>query len=91
MAQKRFCEVPGCGNELTAGCGSHGGPLMCSRCRSALAYARAQKDPEWATHRKERLEFLTERHEYLSPIVSRLIKRGAQRLSEARARARAAH
>lgn len=86
MAAKRVCDVPGCGREISAGCGSHGGLEICGRCRSALTYARRQ-GPKWLAEYRERLHFRVERGEYMSPLMGKILKRAAQRVAEARARA----
>ena len=37
-----ICEVPGCGEELSEGTGSKGGPMLCKQCYSAQFYWRKQ-------------------------------------------------
>ena len=79
---KKFCEVEGCGEELSEGAGTHGGMAICGGCRSALYYWRKQ-GPRAAAARRERLIFFSARMDYLAPHVGRMLKAARARLEDA--------
>ena len=86
---KLFCEVEGCGNELSEHCGSKGGLMICSRCRSSSYYAK-RHGLAWARARRESLQFWTARLEYFEPRVLQLTNNAKRAVSDAKARARVA-
>jgi hypothetical protein len=83
VVSKKVCDVPECGNEIPEGRGSHGGLELCDRCKSALYHWR-KLGPKALNHYSETLRFRASRVEYVQPLVGRLLKRAAERVSEAR-------
>ena len=86
---KMFCEVEGCGNELSEGTGSQGGLMICGRCRSA-SYTARKNGLAWARQRRENLNFWSGRLEYFEPRVLKVTNQAKKALAEAKARARLA-
>ena len=86
---KNVCEVPECGAEISAGCGTHGGLAICARCRASLYYWRG-KGPKALDARRQQLAFLNERTAYLQGHVGRLVRAAKQRAASAIQRAREA-
>jgi hypothetical protein len=84
-----YCDVRGCGTAVSEGCGSRSGRVLCKRCASAYAYWRRQGRAA-LDHRREQLEFLAHRSDYLTAHVGKLVKAARQRASEATRRAREA-
>lgn len=82
----RYCEIPGCDRELSPRCGSHGGLMICSRCRSVRYYWRSRGHDAFI-ERRARLRFWNQRVEYLAPYIERLVKRARARVREAARRA----
>ena len=63
---KLICEVAGCGQELTEGTGSHGGPMICPNCRTSSYYWKKQSLSHMR-HRRVMLSLFTSRLEYYDP------------------------
>jgi hypothetical protein len=86
VAQKKYCDVEGCGNEIPEGRGSHGGLECCDGCLSARYYWR-KKGPKALEARKERLLFFVDRADYLMPLVGKMLKQARAKVEAAKARA----
>jgi len=84
---KMICEVEGCGEELTEGCGSKGGPLMCAGCRTGSYYWKKQSLPAMR-HRRERLALFTHRLEHYDPRVAQIVNEAAKSVVATKRRAR---
>jgi hypothetical protein len=84
----QYCEIPDCGRELRPGCGSHGGLMICDRCRSCRYYWRA-KGADAIKERRNLLRFWNQRFDYLSPYLGH-IKRAKAKVLAIKARVRAA-
>jgi hypothetical protein len=80
---KNLCETDGCGEEISEGCGSHGGLPICKKCRAVQYYWKKQ-GPKAFEHRREVLTFWTGRLDYLSTHVGKLVKQAKQRVIAAR-------
>lgn len=87
---KLICEVEDCGEELSEGTGSKGGPKICPRHRSRLYYAKGHGGVPWLRQRHKQLQGWIVDNEALTPHVASMIKRAQNALSEAAARARVA-
>ena len=84
MAKKvMYCEIPGCGAELSPGCGSKGGPMTCSRC-SSCRYRWRKQGEEAIVARMQTLTFWQTRIEYIAPMIAKNIKRVNDQLAEIR-------
>ena len=82
---KRLCETPECGEEISEGCGSQGGPPLCDACRSANYYANKQ-GANWAKDRLAKLHFYQARLDYLLPNIGRRVAAAKQRVAAAHKR-----
>lgn len=69
---KMVCEVAGCGEELSEGCGSHGGPMLCDSCRTSSYYWKKQSLSHMR-HRRDRLSLFAQRLEYYDPRVAQIV------------------
>lgn len=69
---KMICEVEGCGEELTEGCGSKGGPMICAGCRTSSYYWKGQSLTHMR-HRRERLSLFSHRLEYYDKRVAQIV------------------
>jgi hypothetical protein len=84
---KLICEVEGCGEELTEGTGSKGGPQMCPSCRTSSYYWKKQSLPAMR-HRRERLTLFTHRLEHYDPRVAQIVNEAAKSVVATKRRAR---
>lgn len=69
---KMVCEVEGCGEELTEGTGSKGGPLMCPSCRTSSYYWKGE-DLAHMRDRHTKLKLYGNRLEHFDPRVTKLV------------------
>ena len=86
---KLICEVDGCGEELTEGTGSKGGPMRCNTCRSQ-GYRIDALGAAWVKQRRQKLGFWATRLDFLAPRVLNAINNANKSVAEARAKARVA-
>ncbi|HZO54876.1 MAG TPA: hypothetical protein VFB63_19370 [Bryobacteraceae bacterium] len=86
---KMLCEVEGCGEELTEGCGSKGGPMMCAQCRTSSYYWKKQSLPAMR-YRRERLSLFSHRLEHYDPRVAQIINDANKSVAGTKRRAQAA-
>lgn len=82
----RVCSVPDCGESMPDGRGSQGGLEMCNRCIGSV-YRWRKLGPKALAHYQETLAFRAGRADFVQPLVGRILKRAAARMSEARQRA----
>lgn len=83
---KMVCEVAECGEELTEGTGSKGGPMMCPACRTSSYYWKKQSLP----HMRERhvkLQLFTHRMEHFDPRVTQIVNAAKKSVNTSRQRA----
>ena len=86
---KMICEVDGCGSELSEGCGSKGGPMMCSNCRTSSYYWK--KKPLRAMRaRHEALKLFAHRIEHYDPRVLQILNEARKSVATHNRRARSA-
>jgi hypothetical protein len=71
MAQ-RMCEVDGCDNEISDGCGSKGGKPICTRCRAAQ-YSDKNLPAKALLAKRERWTYWENRMDYLHPNVQQML------------------
>ena len=83
---KMICEVDGCGEELSEGCGSKGGPLMCDNCRTSSYYWKKQP-LKAARFRFLRLDLFKHRLEHYEPRVAEIINEAQKSVAESKRRA----
>lgn len=84
---KMICEVAGCGEELTEGTGSKGGPMLCKWCRGPRGYW--DKQGHKATQaRYVRLALFRSRLEYYDPKVAQIINEANKSVAATTRRAR---
>lgn len=69
---KMICEVAGCGEELSEGCGSKGGPMLCDSCRTSSYYWKKQP-LKAARFRFSRLDLFKHRLEHYDPRVAEIV------------------
>jgi len=86
---KMICEVAGCGEELTEGTGSKGGPHLCPSCRTSSYYWKKQTLPAMR-HRRERLSLFSHRLEYYDPRVAQIVNDAQKSVVGSQKRAQAA-
>jgi hypothetical protein len=82
MAQ-RMCEVVGCDNEISDGCGSKGGKPICGRCRAAQ-YGDKGLTPRALMVKRERWTYWENRMDYLHPDVQKLIDEADRKVRAAK-------
>ena len=85
---KMVCEVAGCGEELTEGTGSKGGPHLCPGCRTSSYYWKKQSLPAMRV-RRERLSLYSSRLEYYDPRVAQIINDAQKSVAGTKKRAQA--
>ena len=83
---KAMCEVEGCGEELSEGTGSKGGPLMCPSCRTSSYYWKKQSLPQMR-FRHERLVLFAHRMEHFDPRVTKIVNEAKRTVAENRKKA----
>lgn len=81
-----LCEVDGCGNELSEGCGSKGGPMLCPNCRTSSYYWKKQPISAMR-NRHERLNLYRHRLEYYQPKIAKVLNDARRSVAAAKARA----
>lgn len=86
---KGLCEVDGCGEELSEGCGSKGGPMICAGCRTSSYYWKKQSLPAMRV-RRERLSLFSHRLEYYDPRVAQIVNEAQKSVATTKRRARSA-
>lgn len=86
---KMICEVEGCGEELSEGCGSKGGPMICAGCRTSSYYWKGQSLAHMR-HRRERLSLFTHRLEYYDKRVAEIVNAAQKSVVATKKRARTA-
>jgi len=86
---KMICEVAGCGEELSEGTGSKGGPMLCKWCRGPRGYW--SKQGHKATQaRYHRLALFRSRLEYYDPKVAQIVNDAQKKVAATKRHARAA-
>lgn len=83
---KMMCEVDGCGEELSEGTGSKGGPMMCSNCRTSSYYWKKQSLPAMRV-RREKLQLFTHRIEHFDPRVTQIMNDAKKSVAATKKRA----
>lgn len=86
---KLMCEVVDCGEELSEGTGSKGGPHLCPGCRTSSYYWKKQ-NLSAMRRRRERLGLFTHRLEYYDPRVTEIINEATKSVASSKRRAQAA-
>jgi len=86
---KMMCEVAGCGEELSEGTGSKGGPMLCKWCRGPRFYW-GKKTLAEKRARVVRLQLFEHRLEYYDPRVAEIINDAQKSVASTRKRAQAA-
>ncbi len=84
---KMICEVAGCGEELSEGTGSKGGPMLCKWCRGPRWYWGKQNHKS-RHQRYVRLALFRSRLEYYDPHVAQLVNDANKAVSGASRRAK---
>jgi len=83
---KMVCEVEGCGEELSEGTGSKGGPMLCKWCRGPRSYW-SKKPLAQRRERFGKLALYRSRLEYYDPRVSELLNEAKKSVAATRKRA----
>lgn len=78
MAQ-RMCEVDGCDNEISDGCGSKGGKPICPRCRAAM-YHDKNLNARALLEKRERWHYWENRMDYLHPNVAQMLSEAERKV-----------
>jgi hypothetical protein len=86
---KMICEVAGCGEELSEGTGSKGGPMLCKWCRGPRGYWSKQGHKA-AQYRYNRLALFRSRLEYYDPKVAQIVNEAQKAVATAKRRAQKA-
>ena len=86
---KMICEVAGCGEELSEGTGSKGGPMLCKWCRGPRTYW-AKQGLRAMRARHERLGLFRNRMEYYEPRVAEILNKARKSVATHNKKARAA-
>jgi hypothetical protein len=86
---KMICEVDGCGEELSEGCGSKGGPMICAGCRTSSYYWKKQSLPAMRV-RRERLSLFSHRLEYYDPRVAQIVNEAQKSVATTKRQAQTA-
>jgi hypothetical protein len=86
---KMICEVASCGEELSEGTGSKGGPMLCKWCRGPRSYWGKKSLPEKRA-RRLRLQLFESRLEYYDPRVAEIVNDAQKSVAETKRRAQAA-
>jgi hypothetical protein len=84
---KMICEVEGCGEELSEGCGSKGGPMICAGCRTSSYYWKGQPLTHMR-HRRARLSLFSHRLEYYDKRVAEIVNDAQKSVVATRRRAK---
>ena len=80
-----YCEVDGCGAELTPGTGSQGGLMICPACRACQYYWKG-KGTEALKERREKLVFWKDRVDYMAPHIQRILRAARSKVQAAKDR-----
>ena len=81
------CEVPGCDNDLTPGCGSQGGPMLCKQCYSSQFYWK--KKPFAAIeHRRWQLSRFLGRFDHFGTYMGNFHERQRKKAKNIKSRIR---
>jgi len=86
---KMICEVVSCGEELSEGTGSKGGPMLCNGCRGPRFYWGKKSLPEKRA-RVARLQLFENRLEYYDPRVAEIVNDANKSVADTKKRAQAA-
>jgi len=86
---KMICEVAGCGEELSEGTGSKGGPMLCKWCRGPRSYWDKQGHKA-AQYRYQRLALFRSRLEYYDPRVAQIVNDAQKKVAATKRHARTA-
>jgi hypothetical protein len=86
---KMICEVAGCGEELSEGCGSKGGPMLCDQCRTSSYYWKKQP-LKAARYRFQRLDLFKHRMEHYDPRVAEIVNDAQKSVAATKQRAHVA-
>lgn len=86
---KMICEVEGCGQELTEGTGSKGGPMICANCRSPSYYWKKKPLAEMR-QRRLNLTLYGHRLEYYDKRVAQIVNDAAKSVVTSKKRAQSA-
>ena len=86
---KMVCEVAGCGEELSEGTGSKGGPMLCKWCRGPRWYW-GKKSLAEKRARRLRLQLFESRLEYYDPRVAEIINEANRSVANTKKKAQAA-
>ena len=84
---KLMCEVADCGNELTEGTGSKGGPMICKWCRGTSYYWKKQ-GIKAMRHRHTTLGLYRNRLEFYDARVTEIQNKAKKAVNAAKQRAR---
>jgi hypothetical protein len=83
---KLVCEVEGCGEELSEGTGSKGGPQMCPACRSSSYYWKGE-DIAHMRERHGKLKLYGQRLEHFDPRVTKILNDAKTKVQQSKRRA----
>jgi hypothetical protein len=83
---KMVCEVEGCGEELTEGTDSKGGPMMCAGCRSSSYYWKGE-DIGHMRERHSKLKLYGSRLEHFDPRVTKILNDARKSVAATKKRA----
>jgi hypothetical protein len=86
---KLMCEVAECGEELTEGTGSKGGPMMCAACRTSSYYWKKQSLPAMRV-RHGKLQLYSHRMEHYDPRVTEIVNAAQKSVVATKKRAKEA-
>lgn len=76
----RMCDVDGCENEISDGCGSKGGKPICTRCRAAQ-YGDKNLPARALLKKRERWQYWENRMDYLHPDVQKMLDEAAKKVT----------
>lgn len=81
------CEVVGCGNELSEGTGSQGGPMLCKQCYSSQFYWK-RKPHAAIEHRRWQLSRFLGRFDHFGTYMSNFHEKQRTKAKNTRAKLR---
>lgn len=87
---KLVCDVEGCDNEISEGCGSKGGLPICGRCRAAQ-YSMKALPEKMIVEKRKRWHYWESRMDYLQPRILKMIEEAQKRVTTAKKTAGGAH